>query len=404
MHPDYLLRHHVIEELRQRWFTLTRDGWHDLVAGLVRDHQIELALDALEQMRKDGMRIETWLNDMMVYTLCSIEDFDAALDLMEKRMFGGEAHISPTLWYHLLDTASRAFHHAATLFAYRAKVETFYLNPPSGICINILSTAARHGDTYLATSVLRILGRRSGNPIQLHHYEALLETYVAANDLRTAFTLLTIMAAAGHAPTEASTRPIFTYLCQSPTHPTKATTILEDLNDQDRQVPIQAANVVMQASIFHRDFTSAFALYKSLHSIAPNLTPDTATFNILFRGCVQAARKDHAMFLASEMVALKITPDALTYDRLILVCLNSEDNIEDAWRYFEEMKALNWLPRDGTMLALARRACEKTDERIWSLERTADGKGISKARLQVLVGEHWGGSAEDTENEMTRGR
>ena len=374
------------------------------MAGLLRDRQIELALDALNQMRRDGVRIETWLHDMVIYTLCSAEEFDAALSLMESRVDNGELNISGTLWFHFLDTASSALHHAATLFAHRARVETFYLNPPTGMCNNILNTAARHGDTYLATSILRVLGRRSGNPIQLHHYEALLDTYVAANDLRTAFSLLTIMADAGHSPTEASTREIYIHLCQSPTLPGKAIAILKNLKDQDRQVPIQAANVVMQASIFHQNLPAAMSLYSSLHSLAPNLKPDTASFNILFRGCVQAAKKDQAMFLASEMVALKIAPDALTYDRLILVCLNTSNDIEDAWRYFEEMKDNDWWPRDGTAIALGRRACELGDRRVWDLEQMSDNRGISKAKLQHLIGEHWRGGPEEAMKELNRSR
>ncbi len=368
-----------------------------MVAGLVRDRQLEIALDTLGRMRKERVRIEPWLYDMMIYALCSAEEFDSAVTLMEYRMSDGELNISGSLWHYLLDTASRTLHHAATLFAYKARVETSYLNPPAGICINVLSTAARSGDTYLATSVLRVLGQRSGNPIQLHHYEALLETYMVSKDLRTALTLLTIMTAAGHRPTESSTRPIFTHLCQSDTLPARALAMLADLREQDRKVPVQAVNVIMQANIAHRDLAAALEIYKTLHTISPGLGPNTATFNNLFRGCAQAARKDLAMFLASEMLALKVAPDALTYDRLILVCLNSESNIYDAWRYFEEMKALDWWPRDGTVVALVRRACEDGDARVWRLLDDLKRRGLLGTRLRGVVGEYWKGGLEEAE-------
>ena len=397
IHPDYLLRHQIVEELRQRWFPLGKDGWHSVIAGLVRDRQLEKALDTLEEARKERVRIESWLYDMTLYALCSAEEFDLALTLMENRISDGELNISGSVWYFILDTASRALHHAATLFAYRARVETSYLNPPAGICVNILSTAARHGDTYLATSVLRILGQRSGNPIQLHHYEALLETYMVSKDLRTAFTLLTIMTAAGHAPTESSTRSIYTHLCESDHLPTRALAMLHDLREQDRRVPIQAVNVIMQAHIFHGDLAAALEIYKTLHTISPDLSPDTSTFNILFRGCAQNARKDLGMFLASEMLSLKIAPDALTYDRLILVCLNSETNIYDAWRYFEEMKALGWWPRDGTISALVRRACEGGDAKVWKLVDELKRRGSLRTRLRDVIGNYWTGGAEEAE-------
>ena len=357
--------------------------------GLVREQHFELALDALDQMHKEHIKIHSWLYDLVIYTLCSAEEFDSAINLMQRRISLGELYISASLWYYLLDTASRALHHRGTLFAYKARVESSYLNPPSGMCINILSTAARHGDIYLATSVLRTLGRRSGNPIQLHHYEALLETYMTAKDLRTSFTLLTIMSAAGHPPTEASTRPIFTHLSQSPTLAATAVSVLEELREQDRPLPIQAVNVVMEAYISHRDLASALSTYKTLFKFGDSLNPNTATFNLLLRGCSQAARKDLAMFLVSEMVALKVAPDRLTYDRLMLVCLNSENSIDDVWRYLEEMRDLGWWPRQGTAVALARRACARGDERIWRLVSAEQGKGFLKLTLEKLIEEHW---------------
>ena len=399
MHPDYLLRNHVLEELRQSWFSLTKYGWHDAVAGMIKDRQIELALDGFESMRQEGMRIESWLYDMMIYTLCSVEEFDAAIDLMEYRVSDGEGDISATLWYHLLDTASQALHHAATLFVYRARVEAEYLNPSSGMCINILNTAARHGDTYLATSVLRILGRRSGHPLQTHHYEALLETYVVAEDVATAFTLLTVMAAAGHPPSEASTRPLYLYLRHSTERPKHAVSILKHLHEQDRQIPVEAANVIMQASVFHKDLPYALSIYKTLHTYASNLKPNTASFNILFRGCAQAARKETAMFLASEMTAMNITPDTLTYDRLILVCLKSENSTEDAWRYFNEMLSFEWWPRDGTVLEMAKRACEQSDERIWALKKNPNCTSVCQFKLDRLMEKEWQGGIKDGHEE-----
>ena len=373
-----------------------------MVAGLVRDRQLELALDTLDQMHEEGTKVDSWLYDLVIYTLCSVEEFDSAIKLMQHRISTGEIYISGSVWYYLLDTASRALHHRGTLFAYKGRVESSYLNPPSGVCINILSTAARHGDTYLATSVLRTLGRRSGNPIQQHHFEALLETYITAKDLRTSFTLLTIMAGAGHHPTEASTRPIFTHLSQSPELAATAVSILETLHEQDRQVPIQAVNVIMETYIRHRDLASALSIYKTLHRFGESLAPDTATFNLLFRGCSQAARKDLAMFLASEMVALKVAPDRLTYDRLTLVCLNSENSIDDAWRYYEEMRGLGWWPRNGTAVAMARRACARGDRQIWKLVGEEQGRGLPTRKIERLIEEFWKDSSEEPAKEADR--
>ena len=97
------------------------------------------------------------------------------------------------------------------------------------------------------------------------------------------------------------------------------------------------------------------------------------------------------MFLAAEMVALNIPPNALTYDRLILVCLDEakEADFGDAWRYFGEMKAAGWWPRRGTLVAMCKRACERGDERVWDLLEEMEGRGMEVGAVQRWIGENW---------------
>lgn len=108
IHPDYNLRSTILTELRQRWFTLTNDGWHDVITGLLKEKQLEIALDHLEQMQREDNQVKSWLYDMIVYTLCEVEEFEEAITLIKDRIAGGELRISANLWFSLLDTASRA--------------------------------------------------------------------------------------------------------------------------------------------------------------------------------------------------------------------------------------------------------------------------------------------------------
>ena len=404
------MRKDVLEQLRQRWFTVTEEGWHDMIVGMIRDRQLEMVLDTVEllQGEEGGTKIKPWLYDMIVYTLCDVEEFDEALKIMRYRVSSGDLLISGTLWFYLLDTASRALHHDATLHVWRERVETSYLNPPLGVCINVLSTAARYGDTHLATDVFRILRRRS-ETLQLFHYESLLETYLAASDLKTALTLLSVMISAGVPPSEASIRPIYLYLRRDASFPASALSIIRNLRESNRLIYAPAVDVIMEAFIHHQDLDSAIKTYMSLPELFPS-GPTTSTFNVLIRGCARAVRKDIAMFLASEMVALKVAPNALTYDRLVLVCLNADaeeskkaeedaeehktgEDFADAWRYFKEMRRMSWWPRNGTLVALARRCCEQGDVRVWELvgeggqRRAQRGMGIQE--MQRFVSEHW---------------
>lgn len=96
--------------MNTRWFALSRDGHHDVAAALFREGQFELALDQLRKMGDDGIKTEIWLLDLATYMLIDSGEIDQALALMRGRMSSGEIEISKTLWQHLLDAASQAFH------------------------------------------------------------------------------------------------------------------------------------------------------------------------------------------------------------------------------------------------------------------------------------------------------
>ncbi|KAL8714978.1 MAG: hypothetical protein Q9225_006463 [Loekoesia sp. 1 TL-2023] len=388
IHPDHLFRGQILDELRQRWFSLSNEGWHDVIVGLLRDKQAELAIETLQNVQQEGIRVAPWLYDMLIYNLCDVGEYDEALSILRFRVDNGEQLMSGTVWYYLLDSASRALHYAATLYAWRKRVEMSYLNPSSGICLNVLNTAARHGDSHLARDVVRVLGNRN-QTLQLYHYEALVESYLPS-DLRTAFTLLTLMTSHGMPPTDLSTRALFLHLRQSPHLPQTALSILRKLREENRPIPVEAVNVVIESYIDHGNLDAALEAYKTLHTLCPS-GPATSTFNRLFRGC--RGRKDEAMFLASEMVALNVLPDALTYDRLILVCMGDSSDrgqMDDAWQYFEEMRGAGCWPRPGTTMAMAQRSCQLGDERIWRLQGEEGGEvGIERSVLKKMADADW---------------
>jgi len=95
--------------MRQRWITLTGNGWHDVVSGNIREGQLEQALDGIDEMRQAGVTIQGWLSDMMIYALCDVEELDEALRLMQDRVIIGET-ISSSAWYYLFDVGCRLLH------------------------------------------------------------------------------------------------------------------------------------------------------------------------------------------------------------------------------------------------------------------------------------------------------
>jgi len=373
--------------MRQRWFTLTQEGHHWVAAALFREGQLEMGLENLEQMNKHGFQTRPWLSDLAIYTLSENGEFDYAMQIIKDRMANGDLLISKSVWWHLLDHASSAFHYIVTCYCWKSQVNPGYLNPSSGTCLNVLTTAAQAGDVNLATEVFSVLGKR-GTVFQAIHYELLLTTYLNADspDLRAAFTVLTIMTSVKLEITTATTRPLLQHLLDHPKKAIEAFEILTSLNEANRPVPIAALNVVIEANAYNENLAQALIVYKAMHTFERQTRPqphkplaNVETFNLLLRCAhhVSPPAYQTAIFLVSEMLALDIKPDTATYHRLILVCLKV-GNHEHAWRYFDEMDSLGFKPEPQTAHRLARQLALIGDGRCWDvLQRLQDHGALS---------------------------
>jgi pentatricopeptide repeat protein len=264
--------------------------------------------------------------------------------------------------------------------------------------LSTLNLAARYSDPILATSCIRILSTRQ-SALSAYHYEALLTAYVGAEDLNTSFRILNIMSKAGLILDSSTTRPLFLYLTSSRTLPLHAWTILTSLHEAGHKIPIAAVNVVLESLTILEQLDQALNIYKQLHNICAG-GPNTETFNTLLQGISKKEKKkDQAMFLASEMAALGVKADQLTYDRLILSCLR-EDDYEDAFRYLEEMIMVGqnkenedgtrgWWMRGGTAAAMVRRCILAGDERAWTLLSEMAAKNMGNSKLRSWADETW---------------
>jgi hypothetical protein len=99
-----------MQEMKERWFGLSPDGWHNLVAGLLRDKQLESAMNRLEQMETDQIEIQPWLHAIFLYRLCEVGELDEAFRLLKQCWLHAESGVDYTMYYHLLDKFSSAFH------------------------------------------------------------------------------------------------------------------------------------------------------------------------------------------------------------------------------------------------------------------------------------------------------
>ena len=128
--------------------------------------------------------------------------------------------------------------------------------------------------------------------------------------------------------------------------PWVAWTFLKRLQTEEkRDIPIAAANVIIELCAQTRAMTEAVDIYKELHTVCLG-GPETTTFNHLFNACRNSQRHDICTFLVQEMIFLKVLPNRMTYENLILFCVDS-DRYKEAYKYLVEMTGSGFSLSEG---------------------------------------------------------
>ncbi|KAJ5805221.1 hypothetical protein N7474_011108 [Penicillium riverlandense] len=351
VHPDYILRQEILGKLRDRWLPLSPLGWHFVVAGLLREHQLELALEQLELMQRKDIFVENWLHSIIIYTLCDFQEFDEVHRLMQERV--NQNHdMTLSLWSHVLNEASLASHYEATLFVWQRMVDLCYLHPSLSTCSNVLDLAAQVGSAELASSVFRYFTETQILP-RREDYDLLIKTYVKVGDLSAAFDVLCSMHDAEVTPEESSTRPIAESMLQTRFDHREAWQILKRLQwDHRRNIPLACVRTIAEVceQRAEQDPTvvdEGIAFYKELYTLCPS-GADVTVYNSFIRMCRRGNNRQAGMFLVKEMASLGVIPNATTFESIILMCLDA-GNFRSAFLYFQDL-----VKRDATVSKEAR--------------------------------------------------
>lgn len=326
-----------------------------MVAGLLREHQFELALEQITSMERKDIPIENWLHSMIIYQLCDVQEFDEVYRLMQARVQQGH-DITLALWTHVLNTAIQAQHYVTTRYVWQRMVDLGYLHPSEDSCSDVLALATRLGDVEQANSVFRFLTENNKTP-RLQDFEHLMEVHVKAGDLSTAFDVLCSMHEIGIAPEEGSTKPILTYMIQSKVDPREAWQMLKHLKNANRNIPLFAVQVIAEVCehCAHDDASvvdDAVGFYKELYTLCPG-GANVQVYNTLIRMCRIARNREAGMFLVKEMASLRVVPNATTFEGIVLMCLDA-GNYQSAYMYFQDM-----LKRDATISSEARKEVQE---------------------------------------------
>ncbi|KAI1814473.1 hypothetical protein GGS20DRAFT_409926 [Poronia punctata] len=373
VHPDYVLRSHVLHEMKNRWYEITQSAEISIIIGLLRDAQYELALHKLEAMNKEPENVPLWLLDMFLYIYGSLGFHAETLAILKYRLSrpvsGADrtrTNLSLNAWQYLLEVFSRDSFQPGIKYIWDHYVTHDYSHPPDGVLLKVLNTASSYGDATLAMSAVQMLSAR-GVKLDLHHYEPLINAHVQQADLHRAFLILCVMAKAGLSPDLSSTRPIFQMLRSSPASKELAHSILHELK-LHHTVPAVAFNVLLEATVELDGFSAACDLYRTVRQVCKS-GPDQATYEILLRNCTE---QRSMRFLMYEMEALSLKPTRIVYDHLVRICA-LQDDYESAFQYLAAMtnstpasSSETWWVGRSSALALLRRCIQARDPRTQS--------------------------------------
>ncbi len=325
-------------KLRDRWLTLSPPGWHFVVAGLLREHKFEMALEQVSLMQRKDIHVQDWLHSSMIYHLCDLGELDEVLRLMQGRVNQGH-DMTSELWMHVLRTAIEAQHYMMTRFVWRRMVELGYLHPSTAVCSDVLRLAASFSDIEIAKSVFSHLARRALSPT-VEDYQQLIVANVGVGDLSAAFGGLCTMHEAGLDIDQTTTEPILAYMIQSKTDRRDAWQILKKLHNEKHDIPLASVRVI--AELCEHDAQNdptvvddAVGFYNEIHTLCPQ-GADLQVYNALIRMCRTAGKREAGIFLVKEMATLNVIPDGGTFETIILMCLDA-GNYKSALMYLLDL-------------------------------------------------------------------
>lgn len=376
IHPDYLTRNTILQKMREEAIELKDEGKCSVALGLLRDGQNEMALDYRDRMRREGTDIPGWVSESFIYILVMRGFLDEALGVFHEVLDEARnksASLPRVLWCYLLDECSRSLHYEGTRFIWEEMVEQQQINPSDGTVLNVLNTAARHGDSALATAAIELLSGRQVK-LGLHHYEPLLESYVQVGDVENAFRVLCIMTDIGFQLGRSSTRSVFQMLKRSPELADEAVRVLGDLS-KDHDVPVAAINVLLEAlTKTPQSMSRTLEIYHSVRDLCKS-GPSPLTFEVLLDGCTTS---EDAVSLISQMDLFSIRPTPAILDGLIR-CFVHDGSLDVAMLYLDEMSRFPssspWAS-ERTLSMVLHRCYRDGDARAFKVLSEAERRGV----------------------------
>ena len=374
VHPNYVLRQEVLGMMHEYWFAVDPHARQSIAIGMLRDEQYELAYDRLTQMAEQGVPIELWVYDIFIVVFGQLGFTDEVFSLLQgrRKIHREDDDVALSVLYYALDVCSQSFHHEGTVFAWTIIKRIPGMQLSDGILDNVLGTAARHGNTELATEALTLLAKRAS--VQPYQYDAVVEAFAREDDIVGAFRILCIMKRNGMAVRHQNTRAVVETLKRRPELIASAVKGLRKLHE-DYDMPNAAVDAVVEAKIATMTGEDTMRSYQDMEALCGEGPSAYLLQNMIVHGKDPEAR---AGLLRTYREHIPEEDDThrsgRTYDALIEACLEAAE-LGLAFR-FARLAVLH--SRGGErawVRPLVERAVASKDGRVWEFVGQAGKSG-----------------------------
>ncbi|KAL4933546.1 pentatricopeptide repeat protein [Aspergillus undulatus] len=386
-------RRDVLAKLEERRLPVTPDGWHHIVAGMIRENRFELALEQIENMERKDIEIKDWLHILLVSELCKINKFDLVLQLIDARMSKGREW-TKDIWTHVLQAATAANHHKLTRFIWNRIVERDITPPTPELCSQVLKVAASKGNTKLALSVTQMVKHHNEAQLKPEDFASLVGAFSESGDLRGALELLCVLHEEDHSFNASTSKIIIAQYRAKKTPFREVRNILGELKSSGKKIPLLCARLVIklcEEATTDDPFAvdDGIEFYKELYSLCGQ-KPDASIFNALINMSRKGKQPEAAAFFVQEMQKLNIAPDSRTMQLMItmFVELNQPEVVQ---LYLDEAHQKRFKLSGDSRTEIRKLFQKSTSEDIVKLKdhpavadtrETLLQKGYNKARRQ----------------------
>lgn len=391
VHPDYILRQEVIDLMRKYWFEIDTEMEETMILAMLREEQYEMAFSKFIALRDANVRTNLWLYDIFIVVFGSEGFLDELFQILQHRKHAkGSDTVFRGLLAYCLDVFSQRSHRDGTVFLWDSAVRSSLLNPSTAVLENVLATAARHGETQIATEALDMLSGRSR--VLKHQYETLVDTFARSGDVAGALNILSIMDRNGLLLDRGSSRAIFQAMKDKPSLIDTARLALMEMH-KEGSVPFEAVRVTIEATARAHGSEAAMPLYNDIFF----LTTRQPDYSLLGDMILHSWDVDTTFKLAKDYMIMveKDIPDEdpRVYDRVIQACAESKE-LDFAFQYakrsMESEEARqpgerSWRQRPWVQ-PLIEHGLANEDVRVWSIvDEAAKGRDDIANKIKSIL-------------------